>query len=72
MAVAQAPAPIVWNYAQALCHLLFPIMERQHPETEFGRRPGQCGSSELRALCPSVPMAHNYYLPAADGQLADH
>jgi uncharacterized protein (DUF608 family) len=58
----------VWNYAQALCHL-FPAMERSIRETEFGEDQDSAGHENYRAALPIRPVAHNYYLPAADGQL---
>ena len=58
----------VWNYAQALCHL-FPTMERSIRETEFGEDQDSAGHENYRAALPIRPVAHNYYLPAADGQL---
>ncbi len=58
----------VWNYAQALCHL-FPRMERTVRETEFGEDQDSLGHQNYRAALPIRPVAHSYYLPAADGQL---
>jgi uncharacterized protein (DUF608 family) len=58
----------VWNYAQALCHL-FPNMERSIRETEFHEDQDSAGHQNYRAALPIRPVAHNYYLPAADGQL---
>jgi len=58
----------VWNYAQALCHL-FPAMERSVRETELGEDMDSAGHQNYRAALPIRPVAHNYYLPAADGQL---
>jgi len=58
----------VWNYAQALCHL-FPSMERSIRETELGEDMDSAGHQNYRAALPIRPVAHNYYLPAADGQL---
>jgi len=58
----------VWNYAQALCHL-FPNMERSVRESELGDDMDSVGHQNYRAALPIRPVAHNYYLPAADGQL---
>ncbi len=58
----------VWNYAQALCHL-FPRMERSVRETELMEDMDSAGHQNYRAALPIRPVAHNYYLPAADGQL---
>lgn len=58
----------VWNYAQALCHL-FPAMERSIRETEFHEDMDSAGHQNYRAALPIRPVAHNYYEPAADGQL---
>lgn len=58
----------VWNYAQALCHL-FPDMERSFLETEYGEDQDSEGHQNYRAALPIRPAAHDYYLPAADGQL---
>jgi len=58
----------VWNYAQALCHL-FPNMERSVRETELDEDMDSTGHQNYRAALPIRPIAHNYYLPAADGQL---
>jgi len=58
----------VWNYAQALCHL-FPNMERSVRESELGDDMDSAGHQNYRAALPIRPVAHNYYLPAADGQL---
>jgi uncharacterized protein (DUF608 family) len=58
----------VWNYGQALCHL-FPEMERSFLETEYGEDQDSAGHQNYRAALPIRPAAHDYYLPAADGQL---
>jgi uncharacterized protein (DUF608 family) len=58
----------VWNYAQALSHL-FPGMERSIRETEFNEDQDANGHQNYRAALPIRPAAHNYYEPAADGQL---
>jgi uncharacterized protein (DUF608 family) len=58
----------VWNYAQALSHL-FPEMERSMRETEFNEDQNTEGHQNYRAALPIRPAAHDYYEPAADGQL---
>jgi uncharacterized protein (DUF608 family) len=58
----------VWNYAQALPNL-FPAMERSIRETEYHESMDSFGHQNYRAAMPIRPAAHNYYLPAADGQL---
>ena len=58
----------VWNYAQALCHL-FPEMERSIRETELKEDMDSAGHQNYRAALPIRPVAHDYYRPAADGQL---
>jgi len=58
----------VWNYGQALPNL-FPAMERSIRETEFHESMDSLGHQNYRAALPIRPAGHNYYLPAADGQL---
>lgn len=58
----------VWNYAQALPNL-FSAMERSIRETEFHESMDVYGHQNYRASMPIRPAGHNYYLPAADGQL---
>jgi uncharacterized protein (DUF608 family) len=58
----------VWNYAQALPNL-FPAMERSIRETEYHESMDSLGHQNYRAAMPIRPAGHNYYLPAADGQL---
>jgi uncharacterized protein (DUF608 family) len=58
----------VWNYAQALPHL-FPAMERSIRETEFNEDMDAAGHQNYRAALPIRPAGHEYYSPAADGQL---
>lgn len=58
----------VWNYAQALPHL-FPAMERSIRETEYNENMDAIGHQNYRGAIPIRPSGHQYYLPAADGQL---
>jgi uncharacterized protein (DUF608 family) len=58
----------VWNYAQALPNL-FPALERSIRETEYHESMDGFGHQNYRAAMPIRPAGHNYYLPAADGQL---
>lgn len=58
----------VWNYAQALPNL-FPVLERSIRETEYHESMDSFGHQNYRAALPIRPAGHNYYLPAADGQL---
>ncbi len=58
----------VWNYAQALPHL-FPAMERTIRNTEYNESMDSVGHQNYRASLPIRPAGHQYYFPAADGQL---
>jgi uncharacterized protein (DUF608 family) len=58
----------VWNYAQALPNL-FPSLERSIRETEYHESMDSFGHQNYRAALPIRSAGHNYYLPAADGQL---
>jgi len=58
----------VWNYAQALPHL-FPNMERSIRNTEYNESMDSLGHQNYRASLPIRPAGHQYYFPAADGQL---
>ncbi len=57
----------VWNYAQALPHLL-PDMERSLRQTEFNENQDERGHQAFRASLPIRPAAHDFHA-AADGQL---
>ncbi len=57
----------VWNYAQAMPHLL-PELERTMRETEFGEDQDEQGHQAFRSALPIVPNSHEYHA-AADGQL---
>ena len=57
----------VWNYAQAIAHLL-PELERTVRETELGPCQDRGGHQNFRAPLPIRPAHHRHHA-AADGQL---
>jgi len=58
----------VYNYAQSLAHL-FPSLERSIRETEYHESMDALGHQNYRTAMPIRPAGHQYYFPAADGQL---